>query len=187
MTRCWTSQPSNRHSSKCFKKAQSKRTEQPNLEHTRTIRRTTLKQNTIVWALGLAIALTACTTPISTLGTEDNTFAASEATTSKTGIQTWAVSLNGENTSLRGLSGDQRTRQSLEVTPGMGKSFRITHSFFDANGSQVGSFEASIDTNRKPVIPVGSLNAALSSEVMTMTWTCSSRAKAFWDKHSDHN
>jgi hypothetical protein len=125
-----------------------------------------MKQNIIVWAFGLAVALTACTTPIGTLGSEDNTFTASDTTTAKTGIQTWAISLSGKNTSVRGLSGDQHTRQSLELMPGTGKSFRITRSFFDTTGTQVGSFEASIDANGKPVIPVGSLNATLSPEVM---------------------
>jgi hypothetical protein len=125
-----------------------------------------MKQNIIVWAFGLAVALTACATPISTLGSEDNTFAASDTTTAKTGIQTWAISLSGKNTSVRGLSGDQHTRQSLEVAPGTGKSFHITRQFFDANGTQVGSFEASIDANGKPSAPTGSLNAALSPEVM---------------------
>jgi hypothetical protein len=133
-------------------------------------RRTTMKRitinNIIVWTLGLAVALTACTTPISTLGSADNTFAASDTTTSKTGIQTWAVLLNGKNTSVRGLAGDQHIRQTLELAPGAGKSFRITRKFFDANGTQVGSFEASIDANGKPSAPVGSMSAALSPEVM---------------------
>ena len=130
------------------------------------MKRITTKNSIIVWAFGLAVALTACATPISTLGSEDNTFAASDTTTAKTGIQTWAISLSGKTTSVRGLSGDQHTRQSLEVAPGTGKSFHITRQFFDANGTQVGSFEASIDANGKPSAPVGSLNAALSPEVM---------------------
>jgi hypothetical protein len=130
------------------------------------MKRIITKNNIIVWTLSLAVALTACTTPISTLGSEENTFTASDTTTAKTGIQTWSISLSRKNTNVRGLSGDQRTRQSLELMPGTGKSFRITRSFFDATGTQVGSFEASIDANGKPVIPVGSLNAALSPEVM---------------------
>ena len=130
------------------------------------MKRITMKNSIIVWALGLAVALTACATPISTLGTEDNTFAASGTTISKTGIQTWSISLKGKRTSVRGLSGDQHTRQSLELVPGTGKSFHITRQFFDANGSQVGSFEVSIDANGKPSAPVGSLSAALSPEVM---------------------
>jgi hypothetical protein len=67
------------------------------------MKRFTMKNSIIVWALGLVVALTACATPISTLGSEDNTFAASDTTTSKTGIQTWAISLSGKNTSVRGL------------------------------------------------------------------------------------
>ena len=120
----------------------------------------------LILAIGLAFVLTACPAPTSSLTSEDNSFAASEATTTKTGIATWTISLEGKRIQVRGVTGTQQARQTLEFTPGTGKAFSILRKFFDANGTQIGLFEVGADATGKPTAPTGVMNASLSPEVM---------------------